>query len=182
MLWYCDLNRMYVMWCLSSSRNKLDRRRIPCGNQTDSYNTHTHTHTLFCWIEISQCKIYRKTSNMRRTLGGNKIVDHSDVVGVSPVGAAPTTSSFSTWHLASRGSAKKPQGNTRILKVLKFGAYYIKRDLCAMRWIWVTLVIWFLISPMHFDIFHLPGRLYLSFMPQSLFVRDPHSRGQTNQQ
>ena len=26
----------------------------------------------------------------------NKIVDHSDVVGASPVGAAPTTSSFST--------------------------------------------------------------------------------------
>ena len=27
---------------------------------------------------------------------GNKIVDHSDVVGATPVGAAPTTSSFST--------------------------------------------------------------------------------------
>ena len=34
--------------------------------------------------------------NIRRTLVGNKIVDHSDVVGASPVGAAPTTSSFST--------------------------------------------------------------------------------------
>ena len=43
---------------------------------------------------------YRKTSNIRRTLVGNKIVDHSDVVEASPVGAAPTTSSFSTWHLA----------------------------------------------------------------------------------
>ena len=40
--------------------------------------------------------IYRKTFNIRRTLVGNKIVDHSDVVGASPVGAAPTTSSFST--------------------------------------------------------------------------------------
>ena len=40
--------------------------------------------------------MYRKVSNIRRTLVGNKIVDHSDVVGVSPVGAAPTTSSFST--------------------------------------------------------------------------------------
>ena len=39
---------------------------------------------------------YRKTSNIRRTLVGNKIVDHSGVVGASPVGAAPTTSSFST--------------------------------------------------------------------------------------
>ena len=49
---------------------------------------------------------YRKTSNIRCTLVGNKIVDHSDVVGASPVGAAPTTSSFSTEHLASRDSAK----------------------------------------------------------------------------
>ena len=43
---------------------------------------------------------YRKTSYIRRTLVGNKTVDHSDVVGASPVGAAPTTSSFSTKHLA----------------------------------------------------------------------------------
>ena len=39
---------------------------------------------------------YRRTSNIRRTTVGNKIVDHSDEVGASPVGAAPTTSSFST--------------------------------------------------------------------------------------
>ena len=39
---------------------------------------------------------YRQLSNVRRTSVGNKIVDHSDVVGASPVGAAPTTSSFST--------------------------------------------------------------------------------------
>ena len=38
---------------------------------------------------------YRQTSNISRTLD-NKIVDHSDVVEASPVGAAPTTSSFST--------------------------------------------------------------------------------------
>ena len=39
---------------------------------------------------------YRQISNMIRTLKGNKIVDHSGVVGASPIGAAPTTSSFST--------------------------------------------------------------------------------------
>ena len=38
---------------------------------------------------------YHQVSNIRRTLG-NKIGDHSDVVAASPVGAAPTTSSFST--------------------------------------------------------------------------------------
>ena len=30
---------------------------------------------------------YRQVSNIRRTLVGNKIVDHSDVVGESPIGA-----------------------------------------------------------------------------------------------
>ena len=39
---------------------------------------------------------YRQVSNIRRTLVGNKIVDHSDVIGASPVGAAPTTSPLST--------------------------------------------------------------------------------------
>ena len=33
-------------------------------------------------------------------------MDHSDVVGALPVGAAPTTSSFSTEHLASMDWAK----------------------------------------------------------------------------
>ena len=40
--------------------------------------------------------MYRQISKIRRTLVGNKFVDHSDVVGASPVGAAPTTSSFAT--------------------------------------------------------------------------------------
>ena len=39
---------------------------------------------------------YRQTSYIRRTLASNKIVDHSDVVGASLVGAAPTAFSFST--------------------------------------------------------------------------------------
>ena len=37
---------------------------------------------------------YRQTSNISRILVGNKIADHSDVVGASLVGAAPTTSSL----------------------------------------------------------------------------------------
>ena len=47
--------------------------------------------------EVSLKKLsFRKTSNISRTLAGNKSVDNSDVVGASPAGAAPTTSSFST--------------------------------------------------------------------------------------
>ena len=50
--------------------------------------------------------MYHKISNRSHTLAGNKIVDHSDVVGALPVGAAPTTSSFSTHHWASMDWAK----------------------------------------------------------------------------
>ena len=39
---------------------------------------------------------YRQISNISCTFVGSQIVDHSDAVGASPVGAAPTTSSFST--------------------------------------------------------------------------------------
>ena len=46
---------------------------------------------LNCFEEISK---YRQTSNIKHTSEDNKIVDHSEVVGASPVGTAPTTSSF----------------------------------------------------------------------------------------
>ena len=39
---------------------------------------------------------YRQISNISHIVAGNNIFDLSDVVGESPVGAAPTTSSFST--------------------------------------------------------------------------------------
>ena len=39
---------------------------------------------------------YCQTSNISHTFVGNIIIDHSDVVGASPVGAAPTTAPFST--------------------------------------------------------------------------------------
>ena len=52
-------------------------------------------------IDVNYCQV----SNIRRILVGNKIVDHSDVVGSSPGGAAPLTSSFSTLHLASLDGA-----------------------------------------------------------------------------
>ena len=39
---------------------------------------------------------YHQTSNISHSLVCNKLTNHSDVVGASPVGAAPTTSSFST--------------------------------------------------------------------------------------
>ena len=63
--------------------------------------SHTCWCTYYTWSGQQQPehwprKEYRQTSNISCTLTGNKIVDHSDVVEASPVGAAPTTSSFST--------------------------------------------------------------------------------------
>ena len=58
--------------------------------------THLGRHQTCQRIHKDYLYIYRQVSNISRTLVGNKIVDHSDVVGASPVGAAPTTSSFST--------------------------------------------------------------------------------------
>ena len=49
---------------------------------------------------------YRQNSNIRCTLVGNKTVDHLEAVRVSVVDAAPTTSSFLTWHLTSMDWAK----------------------------------------------------------------------------
>ena len=71
------------------------------------------------------CKIvnYCQTSNISCTLIDNKIVDHSDIVGASPVGIAPTTSSFSI--------------NTR-LQWIGLG-----KDNCNMRW--ETLKFWDLV-------------------------------------
>ena len=60
---------------------------------------HVFIISQFCHIydkSVDTKEKYRQVSNISYTLVGNKIVDHSDVVGASPVGAAPTTSSFST--------------------------------------------------------------------------------------
>ena len=47
-------------------------------------------------LPLFKLVIYRQIYNISRTLLNNIIVAHSDVVGATPAGAAPTTSSFST--------------------------------------------------------------------------------------
>ena len=72
---------------------------------------------------------YRQVSNIRCTLVGNKIVDHSDVVGAAPVGAAPTTSSFSTSTSGFKGFGKDSRKMVReSFKCLDLVQTYI-RDL-----------------------------------------------------
>ena len=59
-------------------------------------------------LYVNHCKVIKKSftefeywnfdycKNISHIFVGNKILDNSDVVGASPVGAAPITSSFST--------------------------------------------------------------------------------------
>ena len=93
---------IYYEWCLEE---------ITCfrekATSLDSIGTSKIMHMariLTCFVVVLQLpnlptshEITDNTVNpLSRTLVGNKLVDHSDVVGASPVGAAPTTSSSST--------------------------------------------------------------------------------------
>ena len=76
---------------------------------------------------------YSQTSNLSGSLVGNKIVDHPDVVGASPVGAAPATS-FSTFIPGFNGFGQRQlQDETR--NIYKFGIW------CGLRpEVWRLLV------------------------------------------
>ena len=78
--WFLRPHECVVAWSMLKEINR-------------DWGMDTYPHPLYC---VGFTCNYRQVSNIRRTLVGNKIVDHSDVVGASPVGAAPTTSSFST--------------------------------------------------------------------------------------
>ena len=71
-----------------------------CGNNCNSLPlSDAYGITRPQWVKSYSKSVvfrYRPVSNISRNLVGNEIVDHSDIVGASPVDAAPTTSSFST--------------------------------------------------------------------------------------
>ena len=81
-------------------------RSMPCLLMSGLLKSPWHQQ-FWCWLyQIGRVLVLYKNdsvqfygimhSDISRTLVGNKIVDNSDAVGASPVGAAPTTSSFST--------------------------------------------------------------------------------------
>ena len=106
---------------------------------------------IFCWfLMYSHFGIvgidYRQVSNIRRALVGNKIVDHSDVIGASPVGAAPTTSSFSTSTPGFIGLSKdicKVRRETfkfgdlvwLILEILRYVPYLVSDEILSATWL-----------------------------------------------
>ena len=82
---------------------------------------------------------------LRCTLVGNKIVDHSDVVGSSPIGAAPTTSSFPTYHLASKDWAKTTaRWNKKYLNLEIWCSLYQRFDSSLLGF---QILGWYLGSP-----------------------------------
>ena len=94
---YCiNMNRYerdVILVYTNSSENTANKFNVPMQRYTNTLLTHWGYASVALKHRNNN---YRKVSNIRGTLVGNKVVDHSDVVGASPVGAAPTTSSFST--------------------------------------------------------------------------------------
>ena len=78
----------------------MDYMDLVCCSRKAVIPNHSLIHVICVLFEFEfafpYSSAYHQTSNVRRTLVGNIIVDNSDVVGASPVGAAPTTSSLST--------------------------------------------------------------------------------------
>ena len=93
---------------------------------------YTHTESLKC---TGACVIINLTrpssrcishiSNINRTLVGNKIVDHSDVVRASLAGAASTTSSFPTNTWLKGTGQRQHQDETITISVLVFVLHYM---------------------------------------------------------
>ena len=61
-----------------------------CSAHSGQHNEKNHRTSWAQWVVA--VKTYCQTSNISHTFVGNKIVDHSDIVGASAVGTAPTTS------------------------------------------------------------------------------------------
>ena len=102
--YFCSYGKQVINWSKTSLIALLIRSILPRWKTALTLKRNFPAQNRTNWQSNNT---YRKTSDIRHTLVDNKIVDHSDVVRASPVGTAPTASSFSTWHLASRDSAKK---------------------------------------------------------------------------
>ena len=86
------VNIYFELHCRHSEINKF-KTISSHGNMSVEKNSSKYIDLFIIYLLL---QYYCQVSNISCTLVSNKIVDHSDVVGASPVGAAPTTSSFST--------------------------------------------------------------------------------------
>ena len=81
--------------CAQTENQKLITRITWCWRWNGSLRRQANSSHGIDFVK-SFAYTYRQASNISRILVGNRVVDNSDVVGASPVGAAPTTSSSST--------------------------------------------------------------------------------------
>ena len=92
-------------WSTAGNKNGFRHCWLPLHRQRH----HNYTQPRMFMRKYSDIYIrgkYHKISKTRRTIVGDKNVYHSDIVWASSVGAAPTTSSFSTEQLASKDCIK----------------------------------------------------------------------------
>ena len=109
---------------------------------------------IFFWGQIHQrCmsheslqltwKLLPSNSINRHTLVCDEIVDYSDVVGPSPVGAAPTTSSFSNFNTWLQWIGQRQlQDETRKIEVLESGVTYIRGLTVIWNFIQISMGQW----------------------------------------
>ena len=83
-----------ILWELKQGNNYIYVYGNTSPVSLNKFHCDRNPYTIECCYDMVE--YYCKTSNISHTLVGKKFVDNSDVVGASPVGAAPTTSSFST--------------------------------------------------------------------------------------
>ena len=95
---------------------------------------------LFHYCDFMWLKITVKSCNISYTVVGNKIVDHSDVVGASPVDAAPMSAMLQL-HLHSQFNTClqwigqwQLQDETRSIYSLGFSATYIRDLIVSSNW------------------------------------------------
>ena len=93
-----------------------DRQTVGGSLTTPSQSLGLHTQ-----LQHELNNDYCQTPNISCSLVGNKLFDHSDVVGASPVDAAPTTSSFSNTWLQWIGQ-RQLQDETKIIYVFNIGS------------------------------------------------------------
>ena len=97
------LSRVYILdylkWVNTMHVNDLVTAVL--GSYQDTIDWMQKAECCPCWRPnhkslLCSKELYCQTSNISHTLEGNITVDHSDVVGASPVGTDPTTPSFLT--------------------------------------------------------------------------------------
>ena len=109
--------------------HKIKSYKISCKIQ----NIHQYENGLSTWLYLVIHILYCQTSNISATFVGNKFVDHSDVVGASPVLLQLHFHFWLNTWLQWIGQ-RQLQDERRIIQVVWFGAAYIRDFTVYINW------------------------------------------------